>query len=243
MNKYSASTYGDSVADYYDQWHGDFDPHAVAVLIDLAQGGRALELGIGTGRIALPLHHAGIEIHGIDASHAMTDKLKAKPGGQNIPVVHGDFGDFNLEEKFELIYVVFNTFYGLQTQDDQVKCFINIANHLSPKGVFVIEAFVPDMSRYVDNQTVRMVNIGDDDLRFEVTEINPLKQQVSSKMIHITENGTRMYPVKIRYAWPAELDLMAEIAGLELQHRWGSWQKSELTLQDNIHISVYGAAN
>ena len=108
MNKYTASTYGDSVADIYDQLYGDIDQDAVSILIDLAQGGRALELGIGTGRMALPLYHAGLEIQGIDASHAMTDKLKAKPGGQDIPILHGDFAEFNLEVKFDLIYVVFN---------------------------------------------------------------------------------------------------------------------------------------
>ena len=242
MNKYTASTYGDSVSGIYDQLYGDIDQNSVSTLIDLARGGRALELGIGTGRIALPLYHAGLEIHGIDASHAMTDRLKAKPGGQDIPILHGDFAEFNLDLKFDLIYVVFNTFFGLQTQSDQVECFINIANHLSPNGVFVIEAFVPDMSRYDDNQTVRMVNITDDDLRFEVTQIDPLKQQVSSKLIHITESGTRMYPVKLRYAWPAELDLMAKIAGLEIRHRWGSWQKNELTIKDEQHISVYSLA-
>lgn len=242
MNKYTASTYGDSVADIYDQLYGEIDQDEVSTLIDLARGGRALELGIGTGRIALPLYHAGLEIHGIDASLAMTDKLKSKPGGQDIPILHGDFAEFNLDLKFDLIYVVFNPFFGLQTQSDQVRCLINIANHLSPNGVFLIEAFIPDMSRYDDNQTVRMVNITDDDLRFEVTQIDPLKQQVSSKLIHITGSGTRMYPVKLRYAWPAELDLMAKIAGLEIQHRWGSWQKNELTTKDEQHISVYSLA-
>lgn len=240
MKKYSESTYGESVADIYDRWYTEFDPHAISTLVEFAQGGRALELGIGTGRIALPIYQAGVEVHGIDSSPAMTEKLYTKPGGQNIPIKHGDFADIDIEGQFELIYVVLNTFFGIQTQDDQLRCFINTASHLAPNGVFVIEAFVPDMSRYTDNQTVRSVEIGDDDLRFEVTQIDPLNQQVNSKLIHITDDGTRMYPVKIRYAWPAELDLMAKIAGLELLHRWGSWDKRKLTNQDSKHISVYG---
>ena len=211
----------------------------IAILLDLARGGKALELGIGTGRIALPLYHAGIKVYGIDASHAMIEKLKTKPEGENIPVFFGDFADFDLDERFNLIFVVFNTFFGLQTQEDQLQCFRNVANHLSPKGVFLIEAFFPDMTRYIDNQTVRMVDIGDDDLRFEVTQIDPLTQRINSKMVLITDKGTRIYPIQIRYAWPAELDLMAKHAGLELLHRWGTWSKTQLKINHSQQISVY----
>ena len=240
MKEYSESTYGESIADIYDQWYADIDPDAVSTLVDLAQGGRSLELGIGTGRIALPIYQAGIEVHGIDASPAMTEKLKAKPGGQNIHIIHGDFADMDVEGHFDLIYVVFNTFFALQTQAEQIRCFNNVADHLSPNGVFLIRAFIPDMARFDDNQTVRTVAVGDDGIRLEATQIDPLLQQINSQLIYFSEEGTRMYPVKIRYAWPSELDLMANLAGLSLQHRWGTWRKDELTIQDGKHISVYG---
>ena len=242
MSTYTESTYGESVADIFDQWYPDFDLQIISTLVNLAQGGRALELGIGTGRIALPLFQAGIEVHGVDSSTAMIKKMQSKPDGKNIPVSESDFSEFDLEGKFDLIYVVFNTFFGLLTQEDQLQCFTNVANHLSPGGVFLIEAFVPDMARFQDNQTVRMVEIGDDNLRIEVSRINPIEQIVTSKLIHVTETGTRFYPVNLRYAWPAELDLMARFAGLDLLHRWGSWSKTGLTDQDSKHISVYGIA-
>ena len=240
MGTYSASTYGESVANFFDQWYPDFDPQTISTLVDLAQGGRALELGIGTGRIALPLYQAGVEVHGIDSSPTMIKKLQSKPDGKNIPVSQRDFSEFDLEGKFDLIYVVFNTFFGLLTQGDQLRCFSNVAEHLSPGGVFLIEAFVPDLSRFQDNQTVRLVDIGNDDLRIEVSRVNVVEQRVTSKLIQITETGTRYYPVNIRFAWPAELDLMARFAGLDLLHRWGSWGRTELTEQDDKHISVYG---
>ncbi|MCJ7537192.1 MAG: class I SAM-dependent methyltransferase [Anaerolineales bacterium] len=242
MNKYSETTYGETIAEVYDHWYAEFDPAMISTLVDFAQDGRALELGIGTGRIALPLQQAGIEVHGIDSSQAMLTKLKDKPGGESIQVSHGNFADLEVEGRFDLIFVIFSTFFALPTQEEQIRCFNKVASRLTPDGVFVVEVFVPDMARYVDNQTVRAVDIGDDDLRLEATQIDPLKQQVSSKLINFTAVGIRMYPIKIRYAWPSELDLMAKLAGLSLRHRWGNWRKDDLTIEDNKHISVYGNA-
>ncbi len=240
MKEYSESTYGERIAEVYDQWYSDFDQSIIPTLVELSQGGRALELGIGTGRIALPLHDAGIEVHGIDASQAMLARLKAKPDGESIQVTLGDFADVDVEGHFDLIFVVFNTFFALFTQDEQIRCFKNVANRLTPNGVFVIEAFVPDMARYVDNQIVRVTAINDNNVRLEVTRVDMLKQQIKSKHIYLSEEGIRMYPVKIRYAWPSELDLMTRLAGLSLQHRWGTWRRDDLTIESGKHISVYG---
>lgn len=240
MKDYSESTYGELIAEVYDQWYSDFDQSTISTLVDLSQGGRALELGIGTGRVALPLHQAGIEVHGIDASKAMLAKLKTKPGGEKIQVTLGNFADVNVEGRFDLIFVVFNTFFALLTQEEQIRCYKNVANRLTPKGVFLIEVFVPDMARFVDNQTVRVIASDENNVRLEATRVDMLKQLTNSKHIYLSEEGIRMFPVKVRYAWPAELDLMARLAGLSLQHRWGTWRKDNLTNESGKHISVYG---
>ena len=240
MKEYSESTYGERIAEVYDQWFSDFDQSCLSTLVELSQGGRALELGIGTGRIALPLHDAGIEVHGIDASQAMLAKLKAKPGGESIQVTLGNFADVDVDEHFDLIFVVFNTFFALFTQEEQIRCFNNSAGRLTPNGVFLIEAFLPDMARFVDNQVVKVIASDDNSVRLEATQVDMITQQTNSKQIHLSEEGIRMYPVKVRYAWPSELDLMARLAGLSLQHRWGTWLKDDLTKESGKLISVYG---
>lgn len=240
MEDYDERTYGDRIAGAYDELYSEFDEKSISTLAELAQGGPALELGIGTGRIALPLRQKGVEVHGIDASKAMVEKLRAKPGGEDIPVTLGDFGEVAVEGQFSLIYVVFNTFFGLLTQDDQIRCFKNVAQHLSPGGVFLMEVFVPDMSRFTDRQTFRVVAIDENRVRLEASQHDPVNQQVSSRHVHLSEKGVQLYPVKLRYAWPSELDLMARLAGLELRHRWGDWDQSEFTADSGKHISVYG---
>lgn len=150
MKKYTNSTYGDRIADIYDQWYSEYERSTIQTLVDLARGGRALELGIGTGRIAIPIHQEGVEVYGIDASQAMLAKLKSKPGGEDIQVSIGNFTDVDVEGNFDLIFVVFNTFFDLDTQEEQIRCFKNVADHLTSGGVFVIEAFVPDMARFSD---------------------------------------------------------------------------------------------
>ncbi len=239
MKEYSESTYGEQIAEVYDRWYPDLDHSIISSLVELSQGGRALELGIGTGRIAIPLHQAGIEVQGIDASQAMLAKLKIKPGGENIQTTLGDFADVDVAGHFKLIYVVFNTFFALLTQDEQILCFKKAANRLSPNGVFVVEVFVPDMARYVDNQTVRVVDSNESGVRLDVSQIDMIEQRVDSKHIYLSEEGVRLYPVKLRYAWPSELDLMAQLAGISLKHRWGTWRKDAFSQEHGRHISVY----
>ncbi len=242
MKNYTESTFGEQIAPVYDELFPFFDESAITTLAELARGGRALELGIGTGRIALPLQQKGVNVSGIDASEAMIAELKAKPGSQDIDARVGNFADIEVEGRFELIFVVFNTFFALLTQEEQVRCFKNVAQHLATEGVFVIEAFVPDMARFVDHQTVRTTTIDDAVIRLEVATIDMANQLITSQHTLLSEEMVRMYPIKIRYAWPSELDLMAQLAGLTLQHRWSSWERDKFTTESHSHISVYGHA-
>lgn len=239
MVSYHEDTYGQRIAGVYDAWYADYDPAALTTLEQLAQGGRALELGIGTGRIAIPLHQAGVAVSGIDASPAMIARLRAKTGGEDIPVTIGNFADLAVEGRYKLIYVLFNTFFALLTQDEQLRCFENVSRHLVPGGSFLVEAFVPDLNRFVDGQAFRTVHIGDQEVRVDATQHDPLLQLIISQHIVLTEQGTQFYPVKLRYVWPSELDLMARLAGLQHSHRWGAWDQSDFTASSNRHISVY----
>jgi SAM-dependent methyltransferase len=239
MNDYQPETYGQRIAGVYDDWYGAVDEATVPLLKELAHARRALELGIGSGRVAIPLQQAGVAVEGIDASQAMVARLRAKPGGA-IPVVIGDMADVAAEGEYGLIYVLVNTFFGLLTQEDQVRCFRNVAKHLAPQGSFLIEAFVPDPARFTARQAVRAFHVGDDAVRLEASQHDPATQQVTSQLVLLSEEGIRFYPVKIRYAWPAELDLMAQLAGLELRHRWSTWRKDPFTSSSTGHISVYG---
>jgi SAM-dependent methyltransferase len=242
MDEYDDATYGDRIAGVYDELYGEYDPAEVELLAELAGDGPALELGIGTGRIALPLREKGIVVQGIDVSEAMLEKLRSKPGGTEIEVVKGSFAAFQIEQRFRLIYVVFNTFFALLTQEEQVQCFQSASDHLLPDGVFLIEAFAPDMSRFVDHQAVRAVRLAEGLAQLDISQIDPVAQQVVSQHVLLSEDGTRLYPVKIRYAWPSEMDLMARIANLVLVHRWSSWTKEKFTPESKKHISVYGHA-
>jgi SAM-dependent methyltransferase len=248
MDDYTASTYGDRIAERYDEWYaevpssGDVE-RTVAFLREIAAGGTALELGIGTGRVAIPLRAAGVDVSGIDASTAMVERLHAKPGGAEIPVTIGDFRTFALERRFALIYVVFNTFFGLLTQDDQVEAFRAIASHLQPGGVFVMEAFVPDAGRYDRGQRFAVMDVADAAVHVEASQHDPVAQLTTSQRIVIGERGVEFFPVRIRYAYPAELDLMARIAGLALRDRWGDWDRSAFTALSGKHISVWAKAS
>jgi SAM-dependent methyltransferase len=244
MEDYGPSTYGDRIADRYDEWYGEmFDVEStVTFLASFARGGRALELGIGTGRVALPLIERGIEVHGVEASEKMIEKLRAKPGGDKVQVHLGDFVDPPVEGPFDLVYIPFNTFFALLTQEDQIKCFENIARLLGDEGVFVLDAFVPDMTRFDRNQRFSVDKVGPEEILIEATRHDPASQRSSTYHVAMSENGIRMFPVEIRYAWPSELDLMARLGGMRLQERWGSYKREQFSSDSQSHVSVYERA-
>jgi SAM-dependent methyltransferase len=246
MEGYGPETYGDRWADEYDARIAVGPDLATELsverLADLAAGGTVLELAIGTGRLALPLAQRGLEVHGIDASEAMVARLRSKPGGDAIPVTIGDFADVGVEGTFDLIFVAFNTFFALTSQEDQLRCFRNIAQHLTAGGVFVMEGFVPDLTRFVADQTMRTLRLTTESVDLEASRHDPVTQTVFTQHIIITENGTRLLPVHLRYAWPSELDLMARLAGLELRQRWGGWDRSPFTASSGRHVSIYTAS-
>lgn len=213
----------------------------VAFLERLAGGGPALELAIGTGRIALPLAARGIRVDGIDFSPAMVARLRAKPGGEAIAVTMGDFADVPVQGAYRLIFVVFNTLFNLLTQDDQVRCFENVAAHLTDEGVFVVEAFVPTfLTRLRDDQYVDAESVGVKEVWLDMGRHDPVAQRLEESHVRLSSEGVRVYPIITRYAWPSELDLMARIAGLRLKERWGGWNREPFTGASRAHVSVYG---
>jgi SAM-dependent methyltransferase len=232
-------TYGQKIAAVYDEWYSSVADGCIDFLSGLANGGRVLELGIGTGRLAIPLKRRGIEISGIDASEAMVERLRKKNGAESIPVVIGDFSEVPVEGQFELIFVAFNTFLALTTQLRQLKCLENVAKHLSKEGHFVVEAFVPDVGRFSGGQSARVTSVLDHEVRLDLSKHDPVKQQVVSQHLVLSEKGIRMYPVTIRYVWPSELDMMALVAGLRLQDRWEDWTKIAFAASSGKHVSVY----
>jgi SAM-dependent methyltransferase len=239
MKDYDEATYGNTIAEIYDELYQTDAPTraAVAFLAEYARQGSALELGIGTGRIALPLAEAGIRIEGVDASEVMVAKLRAKAGGTRIPVRFGSIANIPGDGQFSLIFTAFNTFFGLTGQEEQVSCFQSIAAHLTPGGVFVMEAFVPDISRFTKNQTTWVADVDLKRVWLDAATHDPISQQVRLQHVVLTEGGIRFYPVLFRYAWPSELDLMAKLAGLRLRERWGGWSRQPYTAQS--HVSVY----
>ena len=239
MNTYREDTYGEHIAGIYDEWYPEYDQAALDVLVELAQGGPVLELGIGTGRYALPLQAKGLAVHGIDASPAMVARLRAKPGGERITVTMGNFADVAVEGSYPLICILFNTFFALTTQDEQVRCLQNVARHLSPGGLFVLEGFVPDLGRYSGGQSLRTVTVGDDWVRIDAALLDPVNQVVSVQQIVLSGEGVRLYPIRLRFVWPAELDLMARLAGMRLKERWGDWNGTAFSATSARHVSVF----
>lgn len=244
MEGYGDATYGDRIASIYDDlYQGLFDVEAqVAFLANLAAGGRVLELAIGTGRVAVPLRATGLEVLGIDASAAMVERLRAHAGEDDIPVVMGNFADVDVDGDFDLIYVVFNTLFALTTQEEQVRCFRNVARHLTDDGVFVVEAFVPDLTRFRRHQNLEVDRIELDSARLSVERHDPVRQRVDVQHVVIEDGKVDLYPVSLRYAYPSELDLMARLADLRLYERYGGWQKEPFTSDSTFHVSVYEKA-
>ncbi len=223
-----------------DEVRGD-EAETVAFLAGLAGDGPALELAIGTGRIGLPLAATGVRVDGVDFSEAMVGRLREKPGGDQIDVTIGDFATVPVDGTYRLIYVVFNTFFNLLTQDDQVRCFENVAAHLTDDGVFVIEGGTPwwlhriDRGQYVEVEELRPHRV-----TLDVGQYDPVTQIYDESHISLSADGIRLAPIVTRYCTPGELDLMARIAGLRLHDRWGGWQGEPFTADSRRHVSVWG---
>jgi SAM-dependent methyltransferase len=243
MEKYEpVMSFDEAAAEVYDDvsQRGD-EMETVAFLEQLARGGPALELAIGTGRIALPLSAQGIRVNGIDFSSAMVAKLRAKPGGARIAITMGNFADVAVKGTYRLIYLVFNTLFNLLSQDEQVRCFENVADHLTDDGCFVVETFVPAfLHRLRDNQYVDAEAIRVNEVRLDVLRHDTAKQMIEESHVSLSSTGIRLNPVVQRYAWPSELDLMARIAGLRLKQRWASWSREQFKSTSSNCVSVYG---
>ncbi len=266
MQGYGPATYGDAVADHYDEHDHDVVlptgdvAAAVACLAEQARaggGGPVLELGVGTGRIAIPLAATGLEVHGVDASTAMLARLEdklarlpanpggqpAEPGGGSVVGIESDFSSLGEGPPMGLVYVVFNTFFALADQDAQVACLASVARRLRPGGRFVIEAFVPDPTRFDRGQRVAVTSVEIDQVRLDVTRHDAAAQRVEGHHVTITETGTDLVPFVLRYVWPSELDLMARLAGLTRVGRWSTWDGAPFDSTSGAHVSVYQRPN
>jgi SAM-dependent methyltransferase len=234
--------FGEEVAARYDNpdWEM-FDPAVidpvVDLLADLAGDGRALELGIGTGRIALPLAQRGVPVHGIDLSEAMVARLRVKPGSEQIGVTIGDFARTRVDGEFSVAYLVFNTILNLTTQDEQVGCFENVAAHLRPGGCFVIEVGLPDLQRLPFGETIRPFHLSETRLGFD--EYDVVNQGLISHHYRAVDGKFEKWSIPFRYVWPSELDLMARLAGMSLRDRWSGWKGEPFTSESTKHISVW----
>jgi SAM-dependent methyltransferase len=238
---FEPTMYGASIADDYDELYCDSLDTAAAVerLVELAAGGAVLEFGIGTGRLALGLMESGLEVHGVDASPDMVAKLRDKPGGDRIPVVIGDFSEADAGSGFSLVILAFNTIFALPDQQAQVRCFANAARHLRPGGRFVIEAWVPDIAAFRHDQAVRPRILRPDQVSIEIAELDPVHQIMRTTQAVMRNGSLRLYPANHRYAWPTELDLMAQLATLRRVDRWENWTGAPFTAESRNHISLY----
>jgi SAM-dependent methyltransferase len=234
--------FGERVAERYDDPTDEmFQPAAVDPVVDflgeLAGDGAALELGIGTGRIALPLAQRGIRVHGIDLSEAMVARLRAKGGAEQIGVTIGDFATATVEGRFSVAYLVFNTIMNLTTQAEQIACFQNVAAHLEPGGSFVIEVGVPELQRLPPGETFRPFKVSATRLGFD--EYDVVSQGLISHHYSVVDDKFEVFSVPFRYVWPSELDLMARLAGMTLRERFGGWKREPFTSDSTKHVSVW----
>ena len=234
--------FDERVAASYDQPDGEeFDPAVIETIVDFlverAGAGRALELGIGTGRIALPLARRGVPVHGIDLSRAMVARLRAKPGGDDIGVTIGDFVTTKVDGSFSLAYLIFNTIMNLTTQAAQVACFRSVAEQLEPGGCFVIEVGIPSLQRLPPGETYRAYHVGE--LRWDIDEFDVAAQGLTSHHFALVDGRLERHSIPFRYVWPSELDLMAQLAGMSLRERWAGWKREPFTSASHKHVSVW----
>jgi SAM-dependent methyltransferase len=234
--------FGAEVAARYDELNAmQSDPAVVDPMVDLlaelAGNGRALELAIGTGRVGLPLTRRGVRVHGIELSRAMVDRLQAKPGSEAIGISIGDMATTKVPGSFSVAYLVANTIGNLTTQEAQVACFRNVAAHLEPGGCFVVELIVPDLQWLPPGERTRTFHFSDDHVGID--EYDVANQRLTSHHWRLDGEGWTRFSVPFRYAWPAELDLMAQLAGMRLRERWGGWKREPFTSDSRKHVSVW----
>jgi SAM-dependent methyltransferase len=234
--------FGEDVAARYDESSAElFEPAAVDPVVDflaeLAGAGAALELGVGTGRIAIPLARRGVRVHGIDLSAAMVARLRAKPGAEQVGVTVGDFATTTVDGRFSVAYLVFNTIMNLTTQDGQVACFRNVAAQLEPGGCFVVEVMVPELQRLPPGETVRPFDVTPTHLGFD--EYDVASQGLVSHHYSVVDGSLDVGSMPFRYVWPSELDLMARLAGMTLRGRWSGWRREPFTSDSRKHVSVW----
>jgi SAM-dependent methyltransferase len=253
QENYGPTSYVDELADIYDHWivrlQDDTEDtiRFLAALADRAARDtgvkRVLELGVGTGRVALPLSERGVDVTGIDASPDMLDVLRGKPGSDRVTLVTGDFAELDVEGPFALAYIVFNTLYSLASQEDQVRCLANAARLLPEHGRFVVQGFVPDTARFEaarrSGGLMEVARSEDHSLNLGVDRHDPVTQRMWPHYRLDHGDGSRDHTVQFRYVWPSELDLMARLAGLTLEHRYGGWDESPFTGESQAHVSVY----
>ena len=253
MRGYQSETYGERITGLYDEWYADLPQteECLERLAELAGPGPVLELGVGTGRLAVPLVERGLEVHGVDNSRAMLEELAAKPGGERVHAIVGDFAELDAAvgtaAAFTVVFVAINTLFMLPTQEQQVRCFQTVAPRLAEGGLFVVEAFVPDPSRYRGGyrdggQELRVHHLSSDALVISAALHDPVAQQIQAQQVLLRADRIHLVPGVLRYAWPAELDLMARLAGLRLRERWGGWCREPFTAASRTHVSLYERA-
>ena len=233
--------FGKEIANRYDDDSAITDPSVVDPMVDfledLAENGSALELGIGTGRIALPLSKKGISVQGIDLSPDMVAQLQSKPGADSIGVTIGDFATTKVKGNFQLVFLVFNTITNLTTQDAQIECFRNAAAHLESGGYFVIETFIPELRRLPHGETICPHQFNQS--HFDFDEYNVATQGLVSHHYRNVDGSYQGHSMPFRYVWPSELDLMAQISGMHLRERWSDWHRKPFTNESTAHVSVW----
>lgn len=240
---FDARAYGESWAEIYDSYPlhptaEDAEP-AADLISSIAPGGSALEFGIGTGRIAIPLSARGLTVWGVEVSPAMLDRLADKPGGGAVHAVIGDISSCRVGTTFDVVYAAFNTVLMLPTQDEQVRCFRNAALHLWTGGCFVVEAFVPDFAKLTRRRAIDVRQLDDAGAWLVSMHHDPLRQLIFNETIRVDASGPHRYPITLRYAWPQELDLMARLAGFTLRERWADWRRAPFGESSRNQVSIY----
>jgi SAM-dependent methyltransferase len=236
VSEYTPATYGDAWAEIYDE-RTSTPPGEVELLAELAGGGPVLELGVGTGRVAVPLAERGLEVVGLDPSQGMLARLREK--SDRVEIIEGVMDDFDLGREFQLVYVVSSTIFAPLTQEEQVATFRCVARQLRPGGVFLVQAFFPDLTRFDRGQRVGAVEVALDRLTLEATKVDRAQQLLTGQHFELSSEGTRLYPLTIRFAYPSELDLMAQLAGLRLRDRFADFERTPYDASSQAHVSVY----